>query len=418
MKNSNQPIEITDRLTPPAGALKRRIFKVSELTREIRFLLEDRFSAVWVEGEISNFKHHSSKHMYFTLKDAHAQLNCVFFRGQNQFLKFDLGDGLKVIAIGRVSVYDVRGSYQLYVERIEPRGVGALQLAFLQLKEKLEKEGLFEEARKRAIPEYPARIGIITSPTGAAIQDMLKVFQRSRLGPDIFLMPTKVQGKGAALEIAAAIQALNHQGNFDLLVVGRGGGSLEDLWAFNEEVLARAIAASRIPVISAVGHEIDWTISDFVADERAHTPTAAAERVMLHWEKLEEKLTTLIDRLRSGIENIIDSKKNQLQELQSSYAFRQPLLMVQNITQKMDELARQLQNYSGAFLEQKKAYFKALAGQLNALSPLAVLERGYSITISKNQKVIRRFSEVQVGDEVLTRLATGQVKSRVLKAEA
>ena len=229
-------------------------------------------------------------------------MNAVFFARENQFLKFELKDGLQVICIGRVSVYDQRGQYQLYVQRIEPKGLGALQLALMQLKEKLEKEGLFSPERKKPIPDYPKRIGIVTSPTGAAIQDMLKIFRKRSFGLSIYLFPCSVQGDAAAGEIAAAIKAFNRvEPLVDVLIIGRGGGSLEDLWAFNEEIVALAIAESKIPIISAVGHEVDWSISDFVADYRAHTPTAAAELIVMHWDQLSERLREYRERMQNGI---------------------------------------------------------------------------------------------------------------------
>jgi len=394
-----------------------KIYKVSEITRQIRSLLESQFPAIWVEGEISNYKRHSSGHIYFTLKDENAQINAVFFANANQFLKFDLEDGLHVICIGRVSVYDQRGQYQLYVQRMEPKGLGALQLKFLQLKEKLEKEGLFQEERKKPIPVYPKRIGLVTSPTGAAIQDMLKIFKKRTFGLEIFLFPVRVQGEGAAEEISKAIDQLNQSQNLDLLIIGRGGGSLEDLWAFNEEVVARAIARSNIPIISAVGHEVDWTISDFVSDFRAHTPTAAAEQVVMHWDELEERLRESRERMINAVQNLVGSKREALERLKESYAFRQPKVYIQQLTQKVDELLRQMQNYLKSVLQGKKQTFQNWVGKLEALSPLAILERGYSITYDEKNHVLKQVKEIGLGQLIRTRLKSGIIQSKVTKVE-
>ena len=265
----------------------QHVFTVSELTRGIRSILEQAFDTVWVEGEISNYVLAQSGHAYFSLKDETSQVRCVFFKGNRIRVKFDPEDGDQVLLFGRVNVYEPRGEYQIVVEAMEPRGLGALQKAFEQLKAKLEKEGLFDEAHKQALPEFPWKIGIVTSPTGAAIRDLLNVLHRRNPRVSVVLAPAKVQGEGAAEEIAQAIRDLNTLEELDVLIVGRGGGSIEDLWAFNEEVVARAIHESKLPVVSAVGHEIDFTISDFVADLRAPTPSAAAELVV---PRLQEPL--------------------------------------------------------------------------------------------------------------------------------
>ena len=406
-------------LTTPEALSSQKIYTVSEITREIRTLLEGEFKIVWIEGEVSNFKHHSSGHMYFTLKDETAQISAVFFSRANQFLKFDLKDGLRVITIGRISVYDQRGQYQIYVERVEPRGLGALQLAFLQLKEKLEKEGLFSPDRKRPIPHYSKRIGIVTSPTGAAIQDMLKIFKRRTYGLHILLQPVKVQGEGAADEIAEAIDRLSQlDPALDLVIIGRGGGSLEDLWAFNEEAVARAISRSKIPVISAVGHEVDWTISDFVSDLRAHTPTAAAEIVVTHWDELEEKLREAYERMRMGIRTLLETKQEALRGACESYAFRQPLHYVQQLAQRVDDLGRQMQNYCRSLLQGKRHVFENWVGKLGTLNPLSVLERGFSITFDPSGCPLREAKQVQVGDRITTKLKAGSIFSKVTEIGA
>lgn len=397
---------------------KQTVYKVSEVTRRIRQLLEAEFPSLWIEGEVSNFKRHTSGHIYFTLKDAAAQINAVFFARENQSLRFELKDGLQVICMGRISVFDQRGQYQLYVNRVEPKGLGALQLAFLQLKEKLEKEGLFEAARKKPIPAYPKRIGIVTSPTGAAIQDMLKIFRKRSFGLHVFLYPVRVQGEGAGREISEAIDRLNQMGSFDLLIVGRGGGSLEDLWAFNEEEVARAIARSEIPVISAVGHEIDWTISDFVADFRAHTPTAAAEKVLMHWDELASRLREHRQRMQIAVQNLLTAKREQLAHLKEAYAFRQPLSYVRQMAQRVDELLRQMQNYLKGIIVHKRQVFESFAGKLDALSPLAILRRGYSITFDAHGVVLRETSRLNIGDLIRTRMSSGTVESKITKVKA
>lgn len=396
---------------------KRKIFSVSDLNRTIRMLLEGQFPALWVEGEVSNFKHHSSGHMYLTLKDDKSQISAVFFSRQNQALKFELKDGLQVLAFGRISLYEPRGQYQLYIERIEPKGIGALQLAFLQLKEKLEKEGLFDSERKRPIPAFPKVVGVITSPTGAAIRDILNVVNRRFRGTAVLIYPARVQGEGSADEIVAGIQEMNRLGEADVLIVGRGGGSLEDLWAFNEEKVARAVYDSKIPVISAVGHEIDWTICDFVADLRAPTPSAAAELVVQNRAALETTLSDYVSRLNQAMSHLMRIKHEALETLQSSYAFRQPLNYTQQLSQQVDELARQLQNYSKTLVQSKKQEFQNLMGRLNALSPLAILERGYSLNFDEKGNLLKDARAVKVGQDLVTQLAKGRLYSKVTKIE-
>ncbi|HXG04019.1 MAG TPA: exodeoxyribonuclease VII large subunit, partial [Candidatus Binatia bacterium] len=276
---------------------QRAVLTVTQLTEQLRRTVEERFPAVWVEGEISNFRLYGSGHAYFTLKDEGAQLRAVMFRTRTRRLRFEPTDGLHVLAFGALEVYPQRGEYQLVVELLEPRGVGALQLAFEQLKQRLGAEGLFDAGRKRPLPRFPRRIGLVTSPDGAALRDMLRIIGRRFAGLSIVLAPCRVQGEGAAEEIAQGLADLNRLGGVDVIIVGRGGGSLEDLWAFNEEVVARAIAASKVPVISAVGHEVDVTIADFVADVRAPTPSAAAEMVAARRDELIERFAALELRL-------------------------------------------------------------------------------------------------------------------------
>lgn len=394
-----------------------KVYTVREITRRIRDLMELNFPGIWIEGEISGFKHHSSGHMYFTLKDETAVLNAVFFARQNRGIKFELKDGLRVLVFGKISVYEPRGSYQLYVERIEPKGLGALQLAFLQLKEKLAQEGLFDTERKRPIPAFPRTIGVVTSPTGAAIRDILHIVNRRFRGTNVLLNPVKVQGAGAAEEIARALDEMNQMEDIDVLIVGRGGGSLEDLWAFNEEVVARAIHRSRIPVISAVGHEIDWTIADWVADLRAPTPSAAAELVVQNREELEIRLTDFNTRLRNAIRGLLEEKQELLRGLRESYAFRQPLALINQYAQRLDELLRQLQNYLKNLVREKDQTFRSWVGRLEALSPLAILERGYSLTFNARGELVKDIRQVGAGETLKSRLERGIVYSKVEKTQ-
>jgi len=394
-----------------------KIYTVGELTRRIRELIESNFRAIWVEGEITGFKHHHSGHIYFSLKDQEAVIKAAFFSRFNRGIKFELKDGQQVICFGKISVYEPRGDYQIYVERIEPKGLGALQLALLQLKEKLVKEGLFDPARKRTIPKFPKTVGVVTSPTGAAIRDILHVVNRRFRGTSVLLNPVKVQGEGAAEEIARAIDEMNRFDDIDVLIVGRGGGSLEDLWAFNEEIVARAVHRSRIPVISAVGHEIDWTICDWVADLRAPTPSAAAELVVQSREDLEVRLGDFNTRLRNATEGLLEGKQETLRTLQESYAFRQPLNLVNQYAQRLDELLRQLQNYLKNLVREKDQTFRSWVGRLQALSPLAILERGYSITFDSQGELVKEARGVKVGETIRTRLHRGVIFSKIDKIQ-
>ncbi len=399
----------------PFDSLKdrRQILTVSQLNRQSRLLLESKLSAVWVEGEISNFKRHSSGHIYLTLKDESAQVSAAFFSQYQRGLKFQLKDGLKVLAFCRVSIYEARGAYQLYIERVEPQGVGALQLAFQQLKERLAKEGLFAEERKRSIPKFPKTVGVITSPTGAAIHDILNVVNRRFCGTHILLYPVKVQGEGSAKEIAVAIERMNAQAEADVLIVGRGGGSLEDLWAFNEELVARAVFGSRIPVISAVGHESDWTICDLVADLRAPTPSAAAELVVSSRLELEERLRGRKERLDFAINGMFERYQEQLSSLAGSSAFRQPKYLLDQFTGQVDDLGRRMEGSLTNFMDSKGQAFQGIMGRLNALNPLAILERGYSVSFNEKGDIIKNVGQVSAGDLLRIRLHKGSLVSKV-----
>ncbi len=412
LREESQKRDPSATLSPQDDA--RIVFSVSEITRNIRFLLEENFSNAWVEGEVSNFKFHTSGHMYFALKDETAQIQCVMFRSDNQKLGFELGDGAQVLCFGRVSVYPVRGQYQLYVERMEPKGLGALQLRFEQLKAKLQKEGLFDEAHKKAIPYLPARIGLVTSIDGAALRDILHVIDRRFSNVSLVIYPVQVQGDGAAESVARAIEDLNALGNVDVMIVGRGGGSIEDLWAFNEEIVARAIFGSEIPVISAVGHEVDFTIADFVADLRAPTPSAAAELVLPLKEDLVVRVSELKSRVFQAAMGFIKNLKQALKALKEARGLKDPLGIFGVQFQRLDELKKNVDSVFKTFLRLKKESLLSLLGKLEALGPAATLKRGFSVTLKLPQeKLITSFSMVKVGDRIKTKLSKGLLISEV-----
>jgi exodeoxyribonuclease VII large subunit len=368
----------------------RYIYTVSQLTSSIKIVLEDSFQSIWIEGEISNFKAVAG-HFYFTLKDDKSELKCVFFKSSNEKIKFEIKDGMQVLCCGRISIYEQRGVYQLYVARMETKGVGALQLAFEQLKEKLFKEGLFEEAHKKPIPLLPERIGIVTSITGAAIRDILHVLNKRFSNVNVVINPVKVQGDGAKEEIASAIEEFNRLGSVDVMIVGRGGGSLEDLWAFNEETVARAVYNSKIPVISAVGHEIDWTICDFVADMRAPTPSVAAEIVIA-------KKSELSDRLDEIEKKITDF----------------PIDIVREYEQHLDEIEEGMALRFKHYMELKEENFRSLSEKLDILSPVGILDRGYSISFKlPDKKIIKNNKDIKKGDLIETRVSKGSFTSRI-----
>ncbi|TAK53209.1 MAG: exodeoxyribonuclease VII large subunit, partial [Bacteroidetes bacterium] len=358
---------------------EHNIISVSDLTRRIKSVLETDFTNVAISGEISNFKRHSSGHLYFTLKDQSAQISGVLWRGRAAYLSFTPQDGMKVIARGNVTVYEPRGQYQLDVISLQPLGVGELQLAFERLKQKLAAEGLFDEERKRPLPQYPERIGIVTSPTGAAIQDMLNIISRRYPVAEVILYPVNVQGAGAAAEIAEAVEDFNSYGSIDVLIVGRGGGSLEDLWAFNEEIVARAIFASEIPVVSAVGHEIDFTIADFVADLRAPTPSAAAELVVPNVTDIIENLHNYCYNLEEIVKERISSHRETIESLLGSYAFNRPIDLLRQYSQRADELRGTLERVTVHRFAMLEQHFQSLQHRIASLDPRQVLKRGYSI---------------------------------------
>ena len=362
---------------------------------------------------------HQSGHMYFSLKDKESVLSCVLFRNVNAGLKFEIKNGMQLLCGGRISVYQKRGQYQLYVNTLEPKGAGALQIAFEQLKEKLRKEGLFDKSRKRPIPYLPRCVGVITSPTGAAIRDILNIAKRRFSNIEIILSPVRVQGDTAKNEIARAIDIFNEYKKIDVIILGRGGGSLEDLWAFNEEIVARAIRASNIPVISAVGHEVDWTISDFTSDFRAPTPSAAAELVIPKKEDLFLLVKGLSDRMTVSLVNKIDFFSEKLNSLKQRYALREPFNVINQYTQEIDDLAGELAVKGTFFVKFKKELLNTLAGKLNTLSPLGILERGYSITTAEEDgKIVKNAATLKKQDIIKTRFARGNATSRVEKVDS
>jgi exodeoxyribonuclease VII large subunit len=395
-----------------------KVRAIAELTQEIKGLLEDGFADVWVAGEVSNLARPASGHLYLTLKDATAQLRAVIWRGIALRLRFDPQDGQEVIARGRVSVYPPRGEYQLLIEELHPKGLGALELALRQLKEKLFVRGYFDPCRKKPLPRVPRRLALVTSPTGAAVRDMLEVLARRWPAVEVVVCPVRVQGEGAAQEIAAAIGLLNrlHASGalaVDVLIVGRGGGSLEDLWAFNEEAVADAIFASRIPVVSAVGHEIDVTIADLVADHRALTPTYAATAVVPDRQELLAGLHDLEARLHDGMTRRLDLARRRLDDLAGRRAFRLPMERVRDEERRLDDWAERLQRAGRQRFQRSRERLDATAARLESVSPLGVLARGYSLTQTEAGDVLRDAAAVRPGDRVRTRLHRGRIVAKV-----
>jgi exodeoxyribonuclease VII large subunit len=436
----------------------RRVYTVSQLTAAIKDQLETRFGGLWVEGEVSNLRVHSSGHVYFTLKDEGAQVRAVLFKSRVRRLRFAPEDGLHVLAFANLDVYAVRGEYQLVCEVLEPRGLGALQLAFEQLKARLQAEGLFDPGRKRPLPVLPRRVGLVTSPTGAAVRDFLRVITRRFADVHVLVYPVRVQGDTAAGEIARALYDLNRLGGLDVLVLARGGGSLEDLWAFNEEAVARAIAASKLPVISAVGHETDVTIADFVADLRAPTPSAAAELVVREKAQLVQVLGSLRDRLHGVMRQRVRRLRERLDDVRRRRVLTDPARPLRDWHRRLDDLTVRLQQgldrrrrdardrlgraaralrpqllranlrhdtrhlaqlrgrleraARGEVTRRRRA-MEAVAGRLDSLSPLACLARGYSICTLPSGEVVVRASQVAAGATVSVRLREGRLGCRV-----
>lgn len=436
------------------GARPQRILTVSELTVLVRDRLEREFPDVWLEGEVSTLRSPASGHLYFTLKDAQCQIRAVLFRNQAQRLRFALREGLQVVVRGRLTVYEPRGEYQVVADYLEPKGVGAWQLALEQLKERLAREGLFDESRKRPLPFFPRRVGLVTSLSGAAIRDMLVVLGRRCPSLDVLICPVPVQGEGAAPKIAAAVRTLSASGQVDVMIVGRGGGSLEDLWCFNEEVVVRAIAASKVPVVSAVGHEIDVTLADFAADYRAPTPSAAAEavapvladligaaadlrarlgrametrlvlmrhrvsesrhvasRLLLPVRRQAQRLDDLSDRLGRSLRALLAGLGRRYLMVRHELGLASPAGLVRTTSVLVPQYVKRLEQQVRARLAWRRQTVRSLAGVLDGLSPLAVLARGYSIVQTVPEgTVVRRADAVEVGDEVRAMLASGQLR--------
>ena len=397
-------------MTPP-----RNTFTVSEITAQIKGQIESRFSSVWVRGEISNFKHHSSGHMYFTVKDASAELRCVMFRGFNQSLHFKPENGMDVMIQGKITVYEPRGQYQLMVQLMEPAGIGTLYLAFEALKKQLLDEGLFNDSNKQALPTFPKKIGIVTSPTGAALRDMLNILKRRVPHIDIIIRPALVQGDGAAKDVSAGIRELESMENIDLIIIGRGGGSLEDLWAFNEELLARTIFESTIPILSAVGHETDVTISDMVADLRAPTPSAAAELASISISELAQNIITQQNQLYRIMENRLNKRWQELDHLIDRQSLQHPRMMIIRNREKLDIIMHQIDFSMHQFLSMKRTKLKGFEKELSVLNPSDILHRGYSIAFSDDGSIIRHADDLNAGDSFILKTGSGRFSSQKKK---
>jgi exodeoxyribonuclease VII large subunit len=441
----------------------RRTWKVRELVAAARGSLEREYGDAWVEGEVSNLRAHDSGHVYFTLKDESAQLSAVMFRSQARLLRFRPENGMRVVARGRVTIYEDRGQLQLSVEYLEPQGAGALQLAFEQLKAKLQAEGLFDSSRKKPIPALPRRIGIITSPQAAALRDVLNILRRRHRTANILIYPAAVQGESSASEVSAGLRYFSTKGNVDVIIVARGGGSAEDLAAFNHEGLARSVAASAIPVISAIGHETDFTILDFVADLRAPTPSAAAELVITSRQQLEEQVESLHRRLEKGIRYHLLICRQNWAELAQHGAFARMAGFIQRRQQRLDEFGYRLARAQRSILERnrrryetlgaavahydarrmlaamrhelearvtamhavattlllrRRARLEQLTAGLSALSPVAILERGYALVFDGSGKLVKAAQEVSPGDEITAKLAQGAIAAIVKKTSS
>lgn len=396
---------------------QQQVYSVSQITQELRRKITESFDEIVVEGELSNTKRHSSGHWYLTLKDAEAQLGAVLFRREAAALRFVPEDGVRVRATGRLDLYVRQGRYQLMIRQLEPVGQGSLELAFRQLCGRLQAEGLFDAARKQALPRVPQRIGLITSPTGAAVRDMLTTLERRWPLAQVSVVPVQVQGDVAPSEIVAALQFLNRHHSVDVIIVGRGGGSLEDLWAFNDERVARAIAVSEIPVVSGVGHEVDTTIADLVADQRAATPTAAATLLVPDQHDVKAWLQDTRQRLALALRKRSELERLRLQALQHSYGLRRPQLKIAESRLRLDDAAARLDSVLQSSLQSQKKAWAALAAQLRALSPQGILERGYTYCLdSTSGAVVARAASTQAKQNLLLHFADGTVPAQVVAA--
>jgi exodeoxyribonuclease VII large subunit len=440
-----------------ASGTPRQILTVSQLTSLVRTSIESGFSDLWLEGEISNLRQPGSGHVYCTLKDESSQIRAVLFRSSAMRVRFSLLEGMHVIVRGRLTVYEPRGEYQIVLEAVEPKGIGALQLAFEQLKERLAAEGLFDQKRKKPLPAFPRTVGVVTSLSGAAVRDILAVFRRRWPTLHIIIAPVQVQGEGAGEQIAEALALLNAQGAVEVIIVGRGGGSLEDLWSFNEEVVVRAIANSRIPIVTAVGHEVDFTLADFAADVRAPTPSAAAETVvpvlaevverlreltvrggramarhcLFEYRRLDEmvrglaeirfriqaesqRADELTDRLQSKIRLQLAAARELVRDGQQGLAGLNPIVLVKRGLAMMPQFVKRLERQMAVLNERRRSQIETTITQLHNLSPLAILGRGYSILSKvRDGAILRRSQDVHVGEEIIARLSQGQLNCTV-----
>ena len=401
----------------PTGPLD--ILSVSQLNRQAKRLLESHYSPVWVEGEISNFKHHTSGHMYFVLKDERAELAAAMFASDNAALTFRPGNGQKVLVRGTLTVYEVRGQYQIVVQNLYPSGTGELWLAFETLKKQLRGEGLFDPDRKQALPGYPQRIGVITSPTGAAIRDVLQVLERRAPHVTVVVRPTLVQGEEAAEDIVAALSDFTAYGLVDLVILARGGGSLEDLWPFNEEIVARAVAGCPIPTLSAIGHETDLTICDMVADERAPTPSAAAEMAVGDREGYLQHLDERLTALETCMQRRLRDARQQLVQLEQRYAFRQPLVLIEREGDRLRQLTDGLELGIGRLMEHKTGALSVALTGLQALNPRGVLQRGYTILSDhRTGRVITHAKQLTLKQSITLHLQDGEAGAEVTRLES
>lgn len=393
---------------------KPTVYTVSELNNYVKGVLDSdaHLKQLFLTGEISNFKAHYSGHYYMTVKDETAAIKAVMFAGNAKRLRFIPENGMKVLILGTVSLFPRDGSYQLYITDMQPDGVGALGIAFEQLKNKLASEGLFAQEHKKPLPAFPRRIGVVTSPTGAAVRDIFNVLARRFPSAEVIIRPCKVQGEGAAADIAKAVEVFNRFKAADVLIVGRGGGSVEDLWAFNEEVVARAVYNSEIPVISAVGHETDFTICDFVADLRAPTPSAAAECAVPDTSELQLHLFSLKQRIVSSAKNAVDMQRAKLSAVENNPVFKDPISKINDNRAELIYLGEKLSAFVKESIDSDKAVLGTLAGKLQALSPLGVISRGYSLT-QKGSEIVTDINSVNIGDEVCVKVSGGTFKATV-----
>lgn len=399
--------------------IEPKIFTVGQINRYIRNLLENDFilSSLLVKGEISNFKAHSSGHLYFTLKDASGVLSCVMFRQDAAGLPFELENGMQVVVYGHISLYEKTGQYQLYAEFMEPLGIGALQVAFEQLKEKLAEEGLFDGDFKREIPKNPSCIAVITSPTGAAVRDILQIVKRRDPNVKVAIFPTLVQGEQAAADIVRSLKLVNEWGKADVIILGRGGGSMEDLWCFNDENVARAVFASEIPVISAVGHETDFTITDFVADMRAPTPSAAAELATTPLAERREAFHRLELRLERDVSALLTSCRRRLDLLKSRPVMERPLERIYRTMMDVEETQQRLDKEMTNRLMQRAERWQYLTNRLEAASPLAVMSRGYVMAVTSSGNLLTSVKQAEVGDRVTLHLQDGKIETNIQEKE-